>query len=142
MKPDKFITLAGKLAAQSKSEPAAARTATSRAYYGAFHLVRAHLLSLEAVVGKDHDLHKPLMATRIPLAVEAGRLLSMLYEDRRRADYELANLHCESQTLAQISVEQAERLKALLTQFDAEPLRGEIKAAIETYQQQSRPKTP
>lgn len=140
MKAENFIVLAGKLAAQATADPANARTATSRAYYGAFHLVRLYLNSLNFAVGKDHDLHKPLMATRHPLAMEAGRLLANLYEDRRRADYELTNVNCEHQIVAQVSVEQATRLKSLLQQLDQDPLRSEVKLAIEKYQEQLRPR--
>ncbi|WP_254512636.1 HEPN domain-containing protein [Anatilimnocola floriformis] len=136
MKPEAFLAQAGKLAAHSQNDAANARTATSRAYYCAFHLVRLFLAELNFPAGKDHDLHKPLMASRNPIGIEAARYLSHLYESRRRADYELTNVGCETQEVAQNSVERAERIKSLLLQMQAEPPRTEIAAGLHTYQQQ------
>jgi hypothetical protein len=136
MKPDAFLVQAGRLAAQSRTDPANARTAISRAYYGAYHLVRFFLVELNFAVGKDHDLHKPLLASRQSSAIEAGKLLSYLYKSRRRADYELVNTGCEQQEVAQVAVERAERLKGLLLQLEVEPIRSEIVAGLEAYKQQ------
>jgi len=135
MRPDDFLVQAGRLAAQSRNDAADARTAISRAYYGAYHLVREFLIGLNFAVGKDHDLHKPLLATRHASGIKAARFLSQLYESRRRADYELTNAECERQEVAQVSVEYADRLKALLLQMQAEPLRSEIVAGLEAYKQ-------
>ena len=84
MKPVEFIALTGTLSVQS--EKSRIRTSISRAYYGAFHLVTEFLTGIGFNPGKDHDLHKPLLASKNPLAMDAGRILADLYEDRRRAD--------------------------------------------------------
>ncbi len=139
MKPAEFIALAGTLSLQL--ETPRVRTSISRAYYGAFHLATEFLADLGMSAGKDHDLHRPLLASRHPLAVEAGNYLSDLYDFRRRADYRLGDAEVEQQARAMYCVERARRIESLLKQCSAEPVRSEIKAAIETYQQQSRPKT-
>jgi hypothetical protein len=140
MKPDAFLVQAGRLAAQARTDPANARTAASRAYYGAYHLVRLFLMEMNFPVGKDHDLHKPLLATRHAIGIDAARYLSRLYDFRRRADYELLNTDSERQESAQLAVENAERLAFLLLQMKAEPLRAEIVAGLEAYKQQLKPR--
>lgn len=139
MKAVEFIALAGTLSVQP--ETARLRTSISRAYYGAFHLATAFLAGLDFSTGKDHDLHKPLLASKHPLAMEAGRLLSDLYEFRRRADYRLADSEVEQQSRAMHCVELARQIESLLQRCNTEPARSEIKAAIDGYQQQSRPKS-
>lgn len=140
MKATDFIALAGTLSVQP--ETARLRTSISRAYYGAFHLATEFLAGLGFNVGKDHDLHKPLLASKHPLAMDAGRSLSDLYEFRRRADYRLADPDVEQQSRAMRCVELAKRVESILLQCNAEPARAEIKSAIDAYQQQSRPKAP
>ena len=54
MKGEDFIALAGKLAASQSDSEAAYRTATSHAYYGAFHAARALLATLQVRVPTDH----------------------------------------------------------------------------------------
>lgn len=140
MKPVEFITLAGTLSVQA--DKARIRTAISRAYYGAFHLVTEFLVGLGFSTGKDHDFHKPLLASKHPLAMDAARILADLYDDRRRADYRLADSDIEEQLRAMRCVELARRIESLLLQCNAEPARSSIKTAIDAYQQQSMPKTP
>ena len=139
MKPVEFIALAGTLSVQP--EKARIRTSISRAYYGAFHLVTEFLTGIGYSPGKDHDLHKPLLASKNPLAMDAGRILADLYEDRRRADYRLADSDIEEQRRAMRCVELARRLESLLLLCTVEPARAEIKAGIVAYQEQTRPKT-
>ncbi|QDU30856.1 hypothetical protein ETAA8_60050 [Anatilimnocola aggregata] len=139
MKPVEFIALAGTLSVQT--EKARIRTSISRAYYGAFHLVTEFLSGIGFNTGKDHDLHKPLLASKHPLAMDAARILADLYDDRRRADYRLADTAIEEQIRAMRCVELARYVESLLQQCNAEPARSEIKVAIDSYQQQMRPKT-
>lgn len=137
MNPANFISLAGTLATQS--DAARMRTSISRAYYGAFHLTLEFLASLEVTCGKEHDLHKPLLASGHTLARTAGVLLSELYDFRRRADYRLADSEVELQTRAMFCCERARQIESLLLQCRNEPARSEIKIAIENYLQHLRP---
>ena len=55
-------------------------------------------------------------------------------------DYRLADSGIEEQIRAMRCVELARYVESLLLQCNTEPARAEIKAAIDSYQQQMRPK--
>jgi hypothetical protein len=138
MKPAEFLSLAGTLAVQT--EASRLRTSISRAYYGAFHLTLEFLAGIEVPGGRDHDLHKPLLASGHQQARVAGVLISGLYDFRRRADYHLTDSEVELQSTARSCCEHARQIESLLQECAVEPARSEIKAGIERYLQQARPK--
>lgn len=107
MTGEDFITLAGKMAAGRGGE-AAYRTATSRAYYGAFHIARELLLELKFDPGRDHAMiQRALYRTGNDAAKAASALLSDLQSDRIKADYKLQNEKAGSAEFASLNVESA-----------------------------------
>src|SRR5437762_1673450 len=92
MTGDDFISLAEKLLANPQDE-AACRTAISRAYYGAFHLVRAFLIDLGVRLTDKKERHRDvwncLASSRIDIAKHIATKLAVLHENRVTADYRL-----------------------------------------------------
>ena len=84
MTGDDLIHLAGHLVSNTALGNAEARyrSAVSRAYYGAFHLVTAFLADCNAKVLENHTGHvqaaQILHATGVPDAMEVARLLDDL----------------------------------------------------------------
>lgn len=116
-----FITLSGKLVAMGTS---GARSAVSRAYYGAFHLAQDLLSDLAAEScgsGKAHNL-VPLYigSANHPDAKIAADLLSDLHSDRVKADYSLGLPKAESQQFAMHGVESAHEIQRRLALFREE----------------------
>jgi hypothetical protein len=118
MDAEEFVTLAGKVAGMGK---AGARSAVSRAYYGAFHFaisILDELATAPASNGKGHNLVPIfLKSCNHPDAQSAADLLSDLHSDRIKADYHIADNRFEGLTFAQNDVENAETIKALLQRF-------------------------
>ena len=113
-----FITLSGKLVAMG---PPGARSAVSRAYYGAFHLAQALLVEMAAEScgsGKAHNLVPLyLRSADHPDATAAADLLSDLHADRIKADYRLELAKAESQRFAMTAVETAREIQKRLDLF-------------------------
>lgn len=118
MDPHDFIAFSGKLAAMPSYGQAGARTATSRAYYGAFHLAVSVLEGVGCLRPGSKPNHvlvpRFLGASSSEDAAMASRLLDSLYEDRRRADYDLGDAVAETQRFAQLNVEMARKIEASL----------------------------
>ncbi|MBX9788753.1 MAG: hypothetical protein K2Y37_07535 [Pirellulales bacterium] len=131
-----FITLSGKLVSMGKS---GARSAVSRAYYGAFHVARAVLIDLASEScgsGKAHNL-VPLYlgSANHPDASVAANLLSDLHANRIKADYSLDLARAESQPFATHGVETAHEIQRRLILFRAAceqdvELRGRLRDGI------------
>jgi len=113
-----FIDLSTKLAGMGK---AGARSAVSRAYYGAFHLAIETLdeaASSPHANGKAHNL--------VPIFLKcaghrdgtaAGNLLADLHSDRVKVDYKLENESVETLSFAQLGVETAQKICTHLQAF-------------------------
>jgi hypothetical protein len=114
MKPDEFIDYAARLAVQPTVVPPQARTITSRAYYGAFHLAARFVANLTQISRSKHDAHVWLMASQHADAHEAGKLLAMLNSRRIKADYRLDESRPELPASARLSVEYARDVQRLL----------------------------
>jgi uncharacterized protein (UPF0332 family) len=122
-----LITVAGhrtQNAALGKAE-ARFRSAISRAYYGAFHLVAQFLAENKRVIRENHTGHQEayrvLFGTGIPEAVEAAQFLSELRTQRNAADYRLSAKGFDSQSKAMERVELAETIRSLLDKCRQNP---------------------
>jgi hypothetical protein len=113
-----FVSFAGRVVALGK---AGARSAISRAYYGAFHTAgelieeltgeslrsgKAHNLVPQYVMSADHDAGNL-----------AARLLSDLHGHRIKADYELSMEFVEATDFAKTQVEAALAVQRHLDEF-------------------------
>jgi uncharacterized protein (UPF0332 family) len=91
MDPTEFIDAASEFL--SSDREAYLRSAVSRAYYGAFHVVRALVVDLGVQVPR-HDVHDKLRwclkESHEPIAQEVARRLNSLRVERNKADYDLA----------------------------------------------------
>ena len=132
-----FIDFAGKIAA-TYSDAAACRSAISRAYYGAFHVVKSFLASLGIRPPRNANTHvflqRSLKNSGVPLASEAGRFLADLFSDRLSADYDLAKGQVESVAYARMRVETAERIRIAIQTCDTDTTRQQVAAGIADYE--------
>lgn len=118
MDPNEFVDFSGKIVGHG---PAGARSAVSRAYYGAYHLA----LSILEDVGcsppgrrNSHDLVPQfLIASSQGDAIDAGHLLSDLHSERIKADYRLDNPDVETEKFAKLGVETAHNVRSHLQAF-------------------------
>ncbi len=94
------------------------RSAVSRAYYGAYHLVCAFLMRQGVEVVKNQQGHRQayqsLKLVPRPEAVEAARLLDDLRSERNRADYNLLSPKFTTSGNARHCVEIAVAIQAAL----------------------------
>ena len=99
----------------ARPSPASLRSAISRAYYGAFHLSRNMLaeMGFRCHVRENEHLfvHRHFANCRQAQALEVGGLLANLHENRKKADYDLDDARAETQGLAILCVERADRLR-------------------------------
>lgn len=132
-----FIDFAGKIAA-TYSDAAACRSAISRAYYGAFHVVKSFLELCGIRSPRNANTHvflqRSLLNSGVPLASEAGLLLADLFSDRLSADYQLAKRHVENVAYARTSVETAERIRIAIQSCDTDATRRQVAAGIADYE--------
>ncbi len=112
MNPREFCKVAGVFAA--RREPAASRSAISRAYYSLFHVVLQFLVAHQVKLPKKrpecHELIYRFLynSGNNDLKLVAGAL-NDLRGQRNDADYQMDNLDVESSTTAQAVVERALR---------------------------------
>lgn len=137
MDANEFIELAGKLVGQGKP---GARSAVSRAYYGAFHMAMALLDEFATSPGATPQAHvlvsNFLLTTGNADAKHAGRLLSDLHGERIKADYRIDNASVETITFAQVAVETAHEIRNKLNSYSGtcdsdEATVLDLRAAIE-----------
>jgi uncharacterized protein (UPF0332 family) len=131
-----LIILAGHLV-QNKAlgnNEARYRSAISRAYYGAFHLVVAFLAEHNCTIaesGQGHEsAYRQLFDTKVEPAKEAARHLNDLRRERIRADYRLGVKGLDGQQNAMDKVEMAETVRSLLDKCRIEPTRTAVAAAL------------
>ena len=149
MTGDDLIFLASSLTANSALGNAECRyrSAISRAYYGAFHLILAFLKELFALEDlSDLGLHVPenhtgheeayriLFATHVPEAIEAARHLNDLRGERNKADYKLSARGFDSMVNAQEKVEMALAVQSLIRKCGEDAKMKEFVAAIKSRQ--------
>lgn len=136
MQAEDFITFAGKIAAQGTVGTAGYRSAISRAYYGAYHLLLEYLEGLGHHCNSDniHVCVKRCLANcDVPEGANLGQRIGNLHENRKDADYDLQNPASETQGLARACVLRAEEIRRLLAECRVEPLRSKIAAGVDHY---------
>lgn len=136
MTGDDLIGLAGHLIvnkAYGESE-ARYRSAVSRAYYGAYHLVASFLKELGVTLKENHTGHQEayekLFKTGQTDAVAAARLLQDLRHARNDADYKLHINKFKSMQNAKNDVEMAGDCQQCIERCKQEPALSEIRASL------------
>jgi uncharacterized protein (UPF0332 family) len=129
-----YLTLAQTLAGGTTE--AEWRSATSRAYYAAFHVARSLMVALGFRVPHAEKAHSHLWM-RLSNAsaadvIEAGRWLEDLRRERNRADYD--EHRTVSQTGAVQNVQFAEDIVNALDAAAVEPVRTQITDAMKIYE--------
>lgn len=142
MEPREFIDFSGQIAARANTGAAGARSAVSRAYYGAFHAAAQFLEEIGCGVpanGHSHNLIPQCLQNALNDDLKtAGSLLSDLRTERNRVDYRLSQPRCESFPYARIAVETAVRIQRLIEAVLAdvradEALLEKIQVSINEY---------
>lgn len=123
MNASEFISFAGRVVALGK---AGARSAISRAYYGAFHCAGEFIEELTGESlrsGKSHNLvPQYMLSTSNHAGNLAGRLLLDLHNRRIKADYNLSLETVEDVDFAKTQVEAALEAQRQLELFRQECL--------------------
>jgi len=118
-----FIAFAGRLAANPHFGPAEYRSASSRAYYGAYHLALVLLRQLSISPPNDRKKSQHEWVKELFLGCQAkefkvlGRLLGDAHTARIRADYRLDFPKADERNTALTSVERAEQIRLDLQRF-------------------------
>lgn len=127
-----FIALAEKLA--TSQDEASFRSAASRAYYGAFHLVREFLENIQRSVPRNANAHvllaRQLQRSGQSDAYRAGSLLGDLHSRRIKADYRLEDRRAGTLPFAQFCIDAAKEIESAICVCQAEPARSEIRAKL------------
>lgn len=137
MTPLAFLDLARRLLTESQ-DAAAVRTATSRAYYAAFHSVRAVMFSAwrqpELIGGNEHRLlQQCLINSNVSEAFAIGKLLENLHDHRKCADYDLHDADYDSPKNAEVCIERASDIISKITACETGILGAQIRAGITQY---------
>jgi uncharacterized protein (UPF0332 family) len=133
MNGEDFITLAGRLVASSNADEATIRTAVSRSYYGAFHVVKRFFDAIEIRVSHDHgEFQRCLIQSGHSQSVLAGRYLNDLHSYRVKADYDLRNTEVAKASQARECVELAADMCAIFARLTSAD-RSSVKSGIEDY---------
>lgn len=119
MTPLEFLSFAGRVATLGS---AGARSAVSRAYYGAFHFARETLGELEVKVARNGTSHailpQYLQSTNSTTAKDAAILLSHLHYSRNKCDYDLDDTALDQFSSAQLRSSRPMRSFACLPNID------------------------
>ena len=134
MRPSEFTAFAERLVVQPATTPASIRSASSRAYYGAYHLVREYLEQLGLRPGAQHNLHLWFADCSEPHGKRIGRLLSSLQSNRIKSDYRLDEAAAEDPQSARRAVEEARQIESLLAACQQEPVRSILRNELERLQ--------
>ena len=122
---DDFIQWASKWVVNPSAGEVAWRTATSRAYYGAYHMARSLLcdsMGIPDCTSNDNSHHyvqHALINSKNTDASKAGSVLGTLRENRNKADYEIGRASAGKQAAAMESYKLADQVRDLLKQCDA-----------------------
>ena len=122
MKPNDFLTFAESLLANPTTGAASCRTAISRAYYCAFHLVKKFVEEeIGARIrggGNEHiKLQHMLLNSGVPKANAAGNLLASLHTARKIADYDLVDSTPENPNQARDAIQLARMILSALDEI-------------------------
>ncbi len=119
MNPNEFIVLSARIVSFGE---AGARSAVSRAYYGAFHCALECLVRLQTSANANGASHAVVpqffQSATHNSAIEAGHLLSDLHSDRVKADYQLSNSKCDARGFAKSCIESANAIVDRINLFE------------------------
>ena len=140
MNPADFIALAGTIVGRG---PAGARSAVSRAYYGAFHAASDLLADLEYDCprnGKAHSLVPQFLQASADVDAQlAGGLLSDLHSERVKADYRIRDAGVETLSYGKAGVETAStvlhHLEAFKKACESAEVVDDLRAAVAKIKQ-------
>jgi uncharacterized protein (UPF0332 family) len=140
--PRDFLHLARAVAATGTA--AGHRTATSRAYYAAYHVAFDFLLALGFRVPRGHFGHdavqRRLVNASLDPVIHAGTLLRRLQNVRVRADYWLRDKYPEDPATAAFWLERAAEIVRALDAAAADPAaRARMTAAIQAWEHRQPP---
>jgi uncharacterized protein (UPF0332 family) len=141
MTGDEFISLAGKLVANSAlgGMEARFRTAASRAYYGAFHLAEALLAAWGLKVRRNayghQDVYDLFWGSGHPQARRVASLLEDLRTERIKADYRMDDARFQVPGTAMMCVEMGEAVRVCLESCESEA--ETIRQAIRHWRHQT-----
>lgn len=111
MDPKKFLEVAEVLVRDNPPQPAKLRSATSRAYYAAFHVCRDILDGMGFRIGRSRNGHGELVnflaSSKDDKLQQAGGHLSTLQSCRNAADYDLQVDRAEKLMNVQVQLRQA-----------------------------------
>lgn len=136
---ERFLEVAGKLAARPTASEAEQRSAISRAYYGAFHLARTFLRSLQiAVEERNHDFVKNcLISCGHPEMRSVGQDLGDLRAERNRADYdidrEFVRKGIDAQAFTRDCVESAMQIATVISKCQDDSVKLQIKKGVDEF---------
>jgi hypothetical protein len=139
MKPAEFVRFAESILNRPAAVPAALRSVTSRAYYGAFHLACEYLVSLSISAERNHKVNMWLIQCTHPSARRLGNALGELQTSRIKADYRLDQPAAETPDSARRSIELAQEVEMLLTELGAEDIRDQIRQELGDLLARQRP---
>lgn len=134
MDPRQFLDVAALLSGDAPSAPDEARyrSAVGRAYYGLYNVVAGKLANLGFSLAFDPSGHtkacRYLTQTGIAQAVQVGKTLDSLREERNKADY-IMHAAGFTQALAQSACRRAQAALESFTTLDF----GALKKAVEEY---------
>jgi len=140
MKPEDFLTLAKEL--HSSGNEAALRSATSRAYYAAFHKGREIIASMKFKLSTGSAAHGEicnyLQNSGDSMMVAAGQKLESLRSIRNKADYRLDIQHVATSSNTSLHLANAEKiidaLGATQTLHNIDKIQDSIHAYLEKLQ--------
>lgn len=135
---EEFIRLAGKLVVLPGSDEATYRTAVSRAYYGAFHLVRRFLDEIGFPAPDNLNVHGYLPNQLINCGQQdaacAGQTLRQLHRNRLAADYRPEDDRFTTPDFARRNVELAHDFQSAMVRCRESSACDEIQSGIADHQ--------
>lgn len=138
MKPQDFLTYAEGIAGSNAFGPAEYRSAISRAYYAVYLAARDWLRAhgIKIVGGNEHQKLKVfLLECKVDAGAELARLLDILQQSRKEADYDLHLTHVETQRASQLAVQRAADIQAAMAKCAT--MSAQIVAGIQEYRQKT-----
>ena len=141
MKPEDFLILAKEL--HSSGNEAALRSATSRAYYAAFHRGREMLTSMNFKISTGAAAHGDicnyLQNSGDRRAEAAGQKLESLRSARNKADYRLDIPHIATYSNTSLHLADAGKIINVLGAIESSPHANKIQDSIQTYIDKLKP---
>ena len=135
MNPEDFLSLAREL--YLKGNEAALRSATSRAYYAAFHKSREMLTSMNIRVGTGApahgDISRYLQYSEDRSVTAAGVKLDSLRSMRNKADYDLNTKRVATRSNTDFQLSEAQKIiDVLLGATKSDSYANKIRTSIQT----------